>query len=612
MFDFFRRMIVPIIMIALIGFLATIIFSWGADITSRAKYESSNLAAVINGEEVSWNTYQRVYDNLYKTEQQKTDDDLTEAKQNELHDAAWSQIQYDRLIMQEVAKYNITVSDDELYDYLKYSPPQEFINAPTFQTNGQFDYQKYMNALADPSYTSLWASYDTYLRTEIQKLKLQEIIIQSAHVTENEVKDYFVSLNEKIKIGTINVGFGVYSRPGPVITEEATKAYYDSHKEDFQIEERAVIKLVTIEKKPSREDWVEGKNQIDVIYDSILGGADFAEMAKVYSQDNTAAKGGDLGWFPQGQMVPAFDRMVFTMKKGDISPPVKTKFGWHIIKHFGYKEEAKDKTSKNKIRKAKASHILIKVVASQRTIDIANNKLNQFRKDALEIGFNEAAVKNELRHVKLEPFVRGANIQILGRDVAASDFAFESEVNAISQVFENPSGLYVEQLVEKLPSGVAPYEVAKRKVNRALKKELVAKMCSDTAAVIWSEIEAGTSFEKAAKKHNIEYEETKEFVRGEYVKGLNNAPRAIGAAFGLENIGDMSGPVDYEQGTIIIKLLKKTPLDLNVFTTQKDSLTNTILINKQQDLFRGWYENLVASSEIVNNISTLRSENKNY
>ena len=61
MFDFFRRMIIPIILIALIGFLATIIFSWGMDITRRQQFEDTNLAALINGEEVSWQDYNRIY-----------------------------------------------------------------------------------------------------------------------------------------------------------------------------------------------------------------------------------------------------------------------------------------------------------------------------------------------------------------------------------------------------------------------------------------------------------------------------------------------------------------------------------------------------------------------
>ena len=609
MFDFLRRMIVPIMMIALVGFLATIIFQWGAGMSSRKKYETSNLAAVINGEEISWTDFQRVYDNLVKAEQQKSDEEISDAKQNELYDNAWSQIQYERLLGQEIAKHNITVSDDELYDFLKYSPPQVFMQSPTFQTNGQFDYQKYINALADPNYASVWASYDSYFRNEIKKMKLQEMIIQAAHVTENEVKDYFVALNEKIQVGMINVGYGPFSRLGLTFTDDQYQEYYNTHKDEYTLKERAVINLVSIDKKPSQADWANGQTQILLIADSLSAGADFAEIAKIYSQDNSAAAGGDLGWFPKGQMVPEFDKMVFSMKKGDISPPVKTQFGWHIIKNFGFKDETEGGKT---VKKVKASHILIKVVPSQETLDIANRKLSKFRTDALDLGFEEAAAKNNLTPNKTVPFERGANIQFLGRDKSASDFAFENEVDAISQVLENSTKQFVIQLIEKLPAGQAPYDVCERKVKLDVRKEKIQSLCSDTATAIWADIQNGVSFKKAAKKHNIKYEETKEFARGGYVKGLSNSPKAQGAAFALENIGDMSGPIDYNQGTIIFKLLKKTTVDLNQFTTQKDSLTNVILVNKQKELFNNWYENLIKNSEIVNNIQSLRASSRQY
>ncbi len=609
MFEFFRRNTKPIMIIALIGFLATIIFAWGMGINGKQKYDSANLAAIINGEEISWTSFQRVYDNLVKAEQQKSDEEITDAKRNELYETAWSQIQYERLLGQEIAKHNITVSDDELYNFLKYSPPQDFRQSANFQTNGQFDYQKYINALADPNFASVWANYDPYFRNEIKKMKLQEMIVQAAHVTEDEVKDYFISLNEKIKVGMINVGYGPFSRIDLTSTDEEYKEYYNTHKNEYTLEERAVIKLVYIDKKPSQADWDDGHVQINLIADTIAAGADFAEMAKIYSQDNSAAAGGDLGWFPKGQMVPEFDKMVFSMKKGDVSPPVKTQFGWHIIKNFGFKEVTEGGKT---VKKVKASHILIKVVPSQETLDIANRRLSQFRTDAAELGFEKAAAQNDLTPYKTKPFERGANIQFLGRDKSADDFAFESELDAISQVLENASKQFVIQLVEKLPAGLAPYDVCERKVKLDVRKFKIQTMCSDTAAAIWADIQNGVSFKKAAKKHNFEYEETKEFARGDYVKGLSNSPIALGAAFALENVGDMSGPIDYNQGTIIFKLLKKSSVDLNEFTAQKDSLTNVILVNKQQELFGRWYENLIKSSEIINNIKSLRASNRRY
>lgn len=615
MFDFFRRMIIPIILIALIGFLATIIFSWGMDITRRQQFEDTNLAALINGEEVSWQDYNRIYDNLYQAEQMKTDDELTDNKKKELQESAWNQILFERLMMQEVAKHNITVSDNELYSYLRMTPPAEFQQASAFQTNGKFDYQKYLNALADPNYTQLWISYDPIFRAEIKKLKLQEMIIQSAHVAENEIQEYFISTQEKVKVGLINIGYGRFSNPSPKVTDEEIKNYYEENKANYDIEERASLNLVLIEKKPSPTDWEAIYNQSMVIYDSIIAGADFAETAKIYSQDGSASKGGDLGWFQKGQMVEEFDKRVFGMQKGEVSAPIRTQFGWHIIKNFGFKEELevpRGKTEKEKVKKVQASHILLKVVPSQETLDKANNRLTEFHAQALNNGFLKAAEDLKFSVVNSSLFFEGKNMQYLGNDPVAGAFAFENEVDAISEVSENLSVQYVAQVAERKPAGLADFEDVSNKVRLDLVKNIVKTQCIDTSAAIWADIQSGTSFKKAAKNHGEEYEETIEFKRDQFVPNLSRDPITIGTAFSLQKPGDLSGPVDYSQGTIIMKLISRTPVDLTEFTAKKDSIATIILGSKQQELFGRWIEKLRDDAVIVNNIQKTLTANREY
>lgn len=615
MFDFLRRMIVPVMMLALVGFLATIIFSWGRGLSPQQKGDQANIAGSVNGDEISWQEYNRTYDNLYQNEQQKTDDELSDAKKTELHTKAWNQLLFEHLMSQQIQKHNITVTDEELYQYLRYSPPVEFQQAPTFQTNGKFDYQKYLSALADPNYARLWAQYDPILRREIQKLKLQEMIIQTAHVTEDEVKEFYIAEQEKIKVGMVNVGYARFSSPPPKMTDEQLQDYFNAHKEDYTIKERAALNIVMIEKKPSPADWEAGYNRAKDIYDSIKAGADFEEMAKKYSEDGTAAQGGDLGWFPKGQMVEEFDKKVFNMKEGEVSEPIRTQFGWHIIKNYGFREDMevpRGKTEKEKVKKVKASHILIKVTASQDTRDANYNRLQEFHDAAVKNGFLKAAKDLGFSVRSTSLFFRGRNIQYLGNDPAAGIFAFDHDVDAISPVYENSSAQYVVQVADKQPAGPATFEEVKDKVNQDLLKVTVANFCRDTANVIWGEIEKGTKIEKAAKDHGAKYETTDEFKRGQYVKVLSRDPYAIGAAFALENVGDLSGPVDYDQGTVILKLLDKVPADLTTFTAKRDSIYNAILISKQQELFGRWMESLRSNASIVNNVGELIAENRDF
>lgn len=602
MFDFLRRMIVPIMMVALIGFLATIIFQWGADINSRSQFVSANTAAMINGEEVTWNDFYLVYNNMINAEMEKNDyEDIPEETRQQIQQQAWQQILNERLLLQQASLRQISVTDDELYQYMKAMPPVEIQQAQMFQTNGQFDYQKYLNSLADPNFTTVWAQFEPIMAKQIKIAKLQNEIIQTAHVTENEIKNYFMNQNEKVSIDMINVDFARHGTPAPKATEEEMREYYENNKEDFEVGKRVVMDIVLIDKQPTDEDWEKSRLEAMVVLDSIKAGADFGEMAKLYSQDNTnASKGGDLGWFPQGQMVDSFNDEVFSMKEGEVSEPVRTRFGWHLIKNHGFQDD-----------KVHASHILFKVAPTGETLDRIYTKLENFRAAALEKGFAAAAEEYELEVKRTDPFLDNRTIPIIGADQVVRNIMFnpETEVGTITRVLDNRPAAYVCQLAEVIPPGVADFETVKPDIQNIVVNQIIQKRCSDAAAEIYADITNGTGFAEAAKKHNETVETSESLTRNSYMQGIGRAPEALGAAFALENPGDISEPIDYGKGTVIIKLNSRTSPDLTQFTSIKDSLSQTILYSKQQELYGRWYQNLVDNSDIIEEIEeTMRSQ----
>lgn len=607
MFEALRKMIFPIIIIVLVFFTAMIFLQWGMGLSGRQDYLASNLAAVINGEEISWQEYNRIYNNLYQIEIQNTEDELPDHKIKELQQSAWQQLLQDRLLTQQVAKHGIIATDEELYGYLRLNPPPELRQMVYFQTDGKFDYQKYINAMADPNAATFWASIEPFVRKEILKLKMQEMVSQMTYVTEAEIKESFLESEEKIRAGMVNVGFERFSRPPPTSTEEELLEFYEKHREQYTINERAALNIVMIEKKPEPYDWEISYNKAKAIYDSIAAGADFTEMAKTYSQDVTAEDGGDLGWFREGQMVMEFNRRVFSMKGGDISEPVRTEYGWHIIQALGFREEMEvplGGKEKQKVKKAHASHILIKATPSRETLDKAFARLGEFQSEAVPKGFLKAAKDLRLSVKRTGPFFRGRNIQYIGNDANAGLFAFDNEVDEISEVFENDLAIFVVQVAEKLPAGTATFEETEEKVKMDVVKYKVETLCRDTANAIYEEIKRGTDIKKAAGMFGEEYDTPDQFSRGSYVKGIRRAPEPIGRAFSLTEPGQISEPIDYDQGTIIIQLIEKTTPDLTEFTEKRDSIYNFILVTKQRELYAQWFDNLVKNSEIINNIQT--------
>ncbi len=119
------------------------------------------------------------------------------------------------------------------------------------------------------------------------------------------------------------------------ITDEELKAYFTENKETYDTPEAVEARHILVEK--------EDKELANELYEKLKDGADFAELAKEHSSDSSAEMGGDLGFFSRGEMVPEFEEKAFSMKVGDISEPVKSDFGYHIIEVLD-KKEAKEAT----------------------------------------------------------------------------------------------------------------------------------------------------------------------------------------------------------------------------------------------------------------------------
>lgn len=109
------------------------------------------------------------------------------------------------------------------------------------------------------------------------------------------------------------------------VSDADMRKFYDENKEKFKSGEQVKASHILVKSEKEAQD----------ILAQLKSGASFEELAKKYSTDSSASKGGDLGWFPQGAMVPEFEKVAFSLKEGETSGVVKTNFGYHIIKVTG-------------------------------------------------------------------------------------------------------------------------------------------------------------------------------------------------------------------------------------------------------------------------------------
>jgi len=155
-----------------------------------------------------------------------------------------------------------------------------------------------------------------------------EKALASANLTEKQFKSFtrknivIDNLLQKEVLGKISV------------SEADAKKFYDENQDKFKAPEqtKASHVLITVDQKATPEEKKKAKEKADAIRKRVAGGEDFAAVAKAESKCPSAAKGGDLGYFGKGQMVPAFEEAAFSLKPGQISDVVETQFGYHIIK----------------------------------------------------------------------------------------------------------------------------------------------------------------------------------------------------------------------------------------------------------------------------------------
>ena len=369
------------------------------------------------------------------------------------------------------------------------------------------------------------------------------------------------------------------------VTEKEEKEYYDAHKEDYKKESQRKLKYVKIPLEPGPADKKVAENFINEIYEMVLDGDDFAELAKDYSDCPSASKGGDLGFFGKGKMDPVFEKQAFSMKTEEISKPIKSSFGWHIIKVTDIRSEEGNK-------EVKASHILVEEKVGAETRNNLEKRVFDFYEQCQEDSFQVVAKNYNYEVQETSEFTEKSRyLSGIGKAQTLIDFAFSNKLYEVSEPYQIDSGDYFVAMISyKIGEHFDAFENVKSRIKSKIevdkKMELLADIADSISANINSE-----NFSEIAKKHNLEIVNAELTKKSNYIRGVGREKDFIKIILTLKKEGKISNLYKGEKGYYLAKLLKFQESDMEKFEKEKGSLKSKMLKRKEDDAYNSWYKN---------------------
>ncbi len=335
-------------------------------------------------------------------------------------------------------------------------------------------------------------------------------------------------------------------------------------------------------------DSVEKIQKVRDLLQQIRSGADFAALAREHSEDlSNKHLGGELGWNGKGSWVAPFERAAFGAKIGEVVGPVRTQFGWHLIKVTGRDN-----------RDLKVVQLTMRIKASPRSVDLAYQKADNFSVLAQDEGFEKAAEFSSHDVRETPEFTKGGFIPGLGMSDAVMNFAFSKKLNAISEPITVLGGVGVFKLFAVREEGVRPLEDVKGIVRSQVMRKKKMEKLRGRVEEFYKTLTPTTDIISAAQTiEGVIAQKTGPFKSGEAPLGVGRDYTFIGTALAL-NAGELSKPFEGARGYYIMKMISKTPLDTTALASKKEELRKQILQEKQNRVFSEWLTALRESAEI--------------
>lgn len=596
------RDIAPAIMwIVIVAFIGTIFFAWGMDFTSR---KNEPYVGKVKGERIHLRTFDKQVNAEFENQRLQAGGELS-AQQRRMIPRQVFEAQVSAVLHRDIfERMQLGATADEIFAYLRDNPPPEIVQSPYFQTDSVFDTSKFVQFLNTPeSYDNqgmrMLEAHTRDMLIPMSKLKMLTEAVKQP--TRAEIEREYRAQNEKAVFEFVKISPFAFTVDSTDITEKAIADYYAAHRDSFMEESQAELYYVRIPKEATSSDEQVYRNELRDIKKRIQSGeSTFAEEAAIESDDEgSAERGGDLGWFGRGQMVPAFEQKAFVMEPDTISDPVKSRFGYHLIKVEDREMEG------DSVVRVKARHILRKILPTMETIDSLEALAADLRDSIETKGIIEAAA--DVAGLKADStglFSKGDFVPGIGYVSGVGTFAFTSEPGETSERIEGKDAFFIVQLKRRTEKGLLPLQEVRQQIIDTLiaekQREKARAYLEQKAATLGkqasiADLQEGDSLLSSDISDTVS--------RKEYVPAVGYNNQVHAAAF-TTPVNSISPVVEAKDGFFLVRPVWRDEItempDWNA--PQLAGIRNKLITSAKQKAYYDWYLQVKNQSKVENNL----------
>ena len=576
----------------------------GASISDIFGQRQGNEIGSLNGNPILFEDFNQLVSNEINRADAQSGRPVSDEEREYIRAVVWERLIADLIIQEQIKKNKVVVGPEEVLFQMKNNPPPFLQNSEAFQSFGRFDLEKYLDAVLNPDQID-WKPIEDFMQNiYLPNYKLQQYITNAAAISSGEVLEDYKKrfVNHKIEILHITdkaIDQNIYNelllnRP----SEDELSNLYNQNIKDYNQPELRNLKFVKWAIISDANDTLRVKLEAEDLIFRINDGEDFAELANMYSEDpsNRAnpqeLKGGNLGWFNRGQLLPEFEVASFDANEGDIVGPIMTEYGFHVIK-------VNEKRTVENNEQVNASHILLTIQPGRGTENKLKDTASIFALESNEYGFFALADS-----LKLEVFnsnsVRKESIFIenFGVGRSAVNFAFNNVEGTTSDVIKNDNffGVFFLDSVEEKTT--LTYNDVKDDLKNEFLTEFKKNYIKSLAQSVEEKNKNDFNFADVAKENpKFEYvTEASSNLIGSF-ESIGKSNYVVGAIANSET-GDIFGPLPTLRGQAFIKIIEIDEINPSDFDEKKDSIKFSLLIQRQNMLWSNWLQALRDESEL--------------